>query len=140
MAERTIEAEREIAKSRCLISIASRDRKRQVRRGERIKMSFWIITSWVFVALLTGINVFVFLKLKGASEQMLQMAFPGAKDMNDALQRMQQMTGQMGGMNRGPQKGGARGGFSQPQGQSQDAQLKAAMAMLQNMQQKGGKR
>lgn len=71
------------------------------------------------------------------------MAFPGAKDMNEALQRMQQMTGQMGGAGRGPQKGGARGGFSMPKGAGaggSDAQLKAAMQMLQQMQQKGGKR
>jgi len=71
-------------------------------------MSYWIITSWVFVALLTGVNVFLFLKLKTASEQMLQMAFPGAKDMNDAMSRMQQMMGGMAGA-RGPMPGG-RGG------------------------------
>ena len=41
-------------------------------------MSTWVITSWVFVAILTGVNIFVFLKLKGASEQMLKMAFPNA--------------------------------------------------------------
>ena len=44
-------------------------------------MSSWVITSWVFVAILTGVNIFVFLKLKGASEQMLKMAFPNAKNM-----------------------------------------------------------
>jgi hypothetical protein len=93
-------------------------------------MSFWIITSWVLVAVLTGANVFVFMKLKGASEQMLQMAFPGAKDMGEAMKRMQQMAGQMGG--RGPGRPGMPPGG--------DAQLKAAMQMLQQMQQKGGKR
>jgi hypothetical protein len=90
-------------------------------------MSFWIIVSWVLVAVLTGINVFVFMKLKGASEQMLKMAFPGAKDMNDALSRMQSMTRSMSG-SRGP---------GRPGGQNMDAQLRAAMDMLQNMQQKG---
>jgi hypothetical protein len=94
-------------------------------------MSFWIILSWVLVIVLTAINIFVFLKLKQASEQMMKMAFPGAKNMNEAMGRMQQM---MGGMNRGPMKGQARGG-----GQQMDAQLKAAMDMLQQMQ-KGGKR
>ncbi len=89
-------------------------------------MSAWIIVSWVFVAILTGINVFVFLKLKGASEQMLKMAFPGAKDMNDALSRMQSMTRQMGG-SKGP---------GRPGGQNMDAQLRAAMDMLKNVQQK----
>ena len=87
-------------------------------------MSFWIILSWVFVLILTGINVFVGLKLKGASEQMMKMAFPGAKNMGEAMGQMQKM---MQGMNRGPMPGGrgAQGG---------DAQLKAAMQMLQQMQ------
>lgn len=82
-------------------------------------MSTWIILSWVLVAVLTGINVFVFLKLKSASEQMMKMAFPGAKNMNEAMARMQQMTQGMG-----------RGG---------NAQLKSAMDLLQQMQ-KSGKR
>ncbi len=95
-------------------------------------MSIWIILSWVFVIVLTAINIIVFLKLKQASEQMMKMAFPGVKDMNEALARMQQMTR---GLNRGPQKG-MGGGI--PQG-NRDAQLKAAMDMLQKIQ-KGGKR
>jgi hypothetical protein len=99
-------------------------------------MSFWIITSWIFVALLTGVNVFIFLKLKSASEQMLQMAFPGTKDMGEAMKKMQQMMGGMGAM------GGARGGRGpgMPSGGNQDQQLKAAMQMLQQMQGKGPKR
>jgi hypothetical protein len=88
-------------------------------------MSFWIIVSWVFVAILTAVNVYVFVKLKGASEQMMKMAFPGAKDMNEAMARMQGMMKGMGG-SRGPGAGG----------QNMDAQLRAAMEMLQNMQQK----
>ncbi len=97
-------------------------------------MSIWIIFSWVLVIILTAINVVVFMKLKSASEQMMQMAFPGAKNMNDAMGRMQQM---MNGMNRGPTKGPARGGGHQ--NQKNDAQLRAAMEMLQQMK-KGGKR
>ena len=54
-------------------------------------MSTWIILSWVFVLLLTGINIFIFLKLKQASEQMMKMAFPNAKNMNEALSQMQGM-------------------------------------------------
>jgi hypothetical protein len=99
-------------------------------------MSFWVIVSWVLVAILTGVNIFVFLKLKSASEQMLQMAFPGAKDMNDAMRRMQQMMGSAGG-GRGPQMPGGFGGGGK--GGGSDAQLKAAMQMLQQIQ-KGGKR
>jgi hypothetical protein len=96
-------------------------------------MSFWIITSWVFVALLTGVNVFIFMKLKSASEQMLQMAFPGTKDMGEAMKKIQQMMGGMGAM------GGARRP-GMPSGGNQDQQLKAAMQMLQQMQGKGPKR
>jgi hypothetical protein len=100
-----------------------------------MKMSFWIITSWVFVALLTGINVFIFMKLKTASEQMLQMAFPGAKDMGEAMKKMQGMMGSMGAQ-------GGRGGRGpgMPGGGNQDQQLKQAMQMLQQMQGKGPKR
>ncbi len=90
-------------------------------------MSFWMILSWVFVAILTAINVFVFLKLKGASEQMLKMAFPNAKNMGEALGQMQSMMSGLGsgrGMPAGmPGLGGGRGG-------NMDAQLKAAMEML----------
>ncbi len=96
-------------------------------------MSTWVIISWVLVAVLTGLNVFIFLKLKQASEQMLQIAFPGAKDMNDALQKMQQMTSQVRGAgSRGPGRpampnmGGKNMG-----GKNMDAQLKAAMDLLQ---------
>jgi hypothetical protein len=93
-------------------------------------MSIWIILSWVFVAILTGINIFIFLKLKKASEDMLKMAFPGAKNMNEALSQMQSMMGQ-----RGPMRGGSQGPFGGG-GKSSDAQLKAAMDMLKNAQKK----
>ena len=93
-------------------------------------MSFWIILSWVFVAILTAVNVYVFIKLKGASEQMMKMAFPGAKDMNEAMSRMQGMMKNMGGAGtRGPGRPAAGG-------QNMDAQLRAAMEMLQKTQQK----
>jgi hypothetical protein len=99
-------------------------------------MSTWIILSWVFVLVLTAINAFVFLKLKQASDQMMKMAFPGAKNMGDALARMQQMTQ---GMNRGPQRGPGGGRKVGGGGGGNDAQLRAAMNMLQQMQ-KGGKK
>ena len=72
----------------------------------------WVIVSWVFVAILTAVNVFVFMKLKGASEQMMKMAFPNAKNMNEAMGQMQNMMGGMGALggmagNKGPMKGGA---------------------------------
>ena len=112
-------------------------------------MSIWIIISWVCVAILTAVNIVVFLKLKGASEQMLKMAFPGAKDMGAALQQMQQMMGGMGGaggmggmggMPTGLPMGGVNGSKAgKGSKQDADAQLKAAMNMLENMK-KGNKR
>lgn len=86
-------------------------------------MSGWIIFSWVCVGLLTGINIFIFLKLKEASEQMLKMAFPQAKNMNEAISSMQKMMGGMGL----PAGAGGKGS---------DAQLKAAMEMLKARQRK----
>ena len=87
--------------------------------------------SWIFVAVLTAINIFVFLKLKGASEQMLKMAFPGAKNMNEALANMQQM---MQGMSRGGGMGmpGAAG-MGAPRTRNMDSQVRAAMEKLQKM-------
>jgi hypothetical protein len=101
-------------------------------------MSTWVIISWVLVGILTGINIFLFLKLKQASEQMLKMAFPNAKNMGDALSQMQGMMGNMGrmqGKGGGNPFGGMGGGRPQGGGaKGSDAQLKAAMQMLQNMQ------
>lgn len=100
-------------------------------------MSFWVIVSWVFVVILTGINVFIFLKLKQASEQMLKMAFPNAKNMNEALAGMQGMMSGMQGMMGGrPGAGGNPFGAMQGGrgGKGSDAQLKAAMEMLNKMQ------
>ncbi len=103
-------------------------------------MSIWIILSWVLVAVLTGVNIFIFLKLKGASEQMMKMAFPSAKNMGEALQQMQtQMSGLKGMGSRGPGRPGMTMPAGKPGvgGKDAEAQLKAAMNMLQNMQQKG---
>jgi hypothetical protein len=88
-------------------------------------MSIWIIVSWVFVALLTAVNVVIFLKLKGASEQMLKMM--------GSMGAMGGMGGLGAGMKMPP--GGVRRGGPQS-GQNMDAQLKQAMQMLQNMQKK----
>ena len=102
-------------------------------------MSTWVIISWVFVGILTAINVVVFVKLKQASEQMMKMAFPGAKNMQDAMAQAQKMMGAMGGGRGVPPgfgaagRGGGRGGA---QAGRSDAQLQAAMEMLQNMQKK----
>ena len=86
-------------------------------------MTTWVIISWIFVAVFTAVNVVIFLKLKKASEQMMKMAFPGAKDMNQAMAQMQSM---MSGM------GGGKGGNA-------NAQMKMAMDMLAQMKgPKGG--
>lgn len=102
-------------------------------------MSTWVIISWIGVAILTAINVVVFLKLKQASEQMLKMAFPGAKNMNEALANMQQMMGGLQRGGRGPNPFGGAGpgqglGKMPAGGKNMDAQLKAAMDMLQQIQ------
>lgn len=94
-------------------------------------MNIWIILSWVFVAIFTALNLFVFLKLKSASEQMMKMAFPGAKNMNEAMAGMQKMMQNMG---RGGGRGGFPGGGGGGKNPAADAQLKAAMEMLQKMQ------
>jgi len=111
-------------------------------------MSNWVIVSWVLVAILTGVNIFVFLKLKGMSEKMLKMAFPNAKNMTEALSQMQGMMGGAGGMRGAAQGGrgnggstpfiGAGAGFGGGKGgaKSSDAQLKAAMEMLQKQKRK----
>lgn len=89
-----------------------------------------MIISWVFVALLTAGNVFFFLKLKKASEQMMKMAFPGSKNMGDAMMQMQKMMQGVGG--RGGFPGGpAMGGMG---GKDMQAQMKAAMDMLAQIQ------
>jgi hypothetical protein len=88
-------------------------------------MSFWIVVSWIAVLILTVINIFVFLKLKQASEQMMKMAFPNAKNMGDAMAQMQKM---MGGMQGRPGFGGAG------KGGAMDAQLAQAMKMLNQAQ------
>lgn len=97
-------------------------------------MSTWVVISWISVGILTAVNIFVFLKLKQASEQMMKMMFPGAKNMNEALSQMQKM---MGSLQRGGGRPGFPGGFQRGQrGGKQDPQLRAAMEMLQNMQKK----
>jgi len=88
-------------------------------------MNTWIIISWVTVAILTGVNIFVFLKLKKASDQMMKMAFPNSKNMGDAVNQMQAMMGMLQG------GAGGRGGRGGPQ---MNDQMKMAMNMLQQMQ------
>ncbi len=100
-------------------------------------MTTWVIISWVAVAILTGVNIFVFLKLKKASESMMKMAFPGAKNMQEAMSQMQNMTkgmnqqmnrAKLGGFASGRKQRGGKG-----KGSKQQAQLEQAMAMLQQM-------
>ena len=103
-------------------------------------MQTWVIVSWVFVAILTGINIYFFLKLKESAEQMLKAAFPGAKDMNEAVAKMQQMMKGMGGMGGMGGLGGMAGaGAARGKGAGTEDQLAAARKMLERMQsQKGG--
>ncbi len=98
-------------------------------------MTTWVIISWVFVALLTAGNIFFFLKLKGASEQMMKTAFPGAKNMADAMKQMQgMMAGMKGGMP-GGLPGSMPGKTAKPvKSNDMNAQLKSAMDMLAQTQ------
>ena len=96
-------------------------------------MTTWIIISWVFVAILTAVNVFVFLKLKKAGDQMLKAAFPGSKNMGDAMSQMQNMMSGMGGGKGGmpPNLQALMGQMNNP---NMQAQMKSAMDMLAKMQ------
>lgn len=86
-------------------------------------MSIWTFVSWIGVVVLTGVNIFIFLKLKQAAEQMMQVAFPGAKNMQDAMARMQSQLGAMRGSSSGRDAG-------------KEAQLRQAIEMLQNVKKK----
>lgn len=92
-------------------------------------MNTWVIVSWVFVAIFTAINIFVFMKLKQASDQMMKMVAPGAKNMQEAVAQMQ---GMMGGGGKGPDLSKLMGQMNNP---NMQAQMKAAMDMLSKMQQ-----
>ncbi len=100
-----------------------------------------MIFGWIFVALITGVNIFVFLKLKQASEQVMKMAFPKAKNLDEAVSQMGSMFGKMGmgGAAGGP--GGAQGNPFAAMAQMSKSpefqqQMKQAMQMLQQMQRK----
>ena len=110
-------------------------------------MSTWVIISWVCVAILTGVNIFIFRKLNEVNKQMMKMIAPNAKNMGEAMSQMQKM---MGGMSQSQgmqaaMRGGKRKrgmgvpvssmGGRRPPGTS-DTQLKAAMDMLSQMQKK----
>lgn len=98
-------------------------------------MSIAVIISWVAVAILTLGNILFFLKLKKASEQMLQMAFPGSKNMNEAMARMQMQMSQAGKAARRGGLGGfkAKGVKSTKGTRSKQKQLEDAMSMLKQM-------
>ena len=68
---------------------------------------------------------------------MMKMAFPNSKNMGDAMGQMQQMLSGLSGRGGFPGAGGGRG---VPGGANTNAQMKMAMDLLQQMQQKGGKR
>ena len=103
-------------------------------------MTTWVIISWIFVAILTAVNVFVFMKLKKASEQMMKMAFPNSKNMGDAMSQAQNMMAGMG-MGGAGGKGGMPPNMEALMGQMNNPkmqqQMKQAMEMLSKMQQNG---
>ena len=72
----------------------------------------------------------------------MKMAFPNAKNMNDAVAQMQGMMGGMGGMGGMPNARGGKAGappnlealMGQMNNPNMQAQMKAAMDMLGQMQ------
>jgi hypothetical protein len=106
-------------------------------------MTTWVIISWIFVAILTGVNVFVFMKLKTASDQMMKMAFPNAKNSGDAMSQAQQMMAGMGMGGAGGKPGmppNMEALMSQMNNPKMQQQMKQAMDMLSKMQNGKGPR
>ena len=101
-------------------------------------MTTWVIISWIVVAFLISVNIFVFLKLKKAGDQMMKMAFPNAKNMNEAMSQAQNMMGGMGGLGGAGGKAGMPPNMEALMGQMNNPkmqqQMKAAMDMLSKMQ------
>ena len=97
----------------------------------------WVLVSWIFVAILTAINVFVFIKLKNASQQMMQMmgGKNGMPDMNAMMSQVQNMMGGKPGQGKPaqgmPDMSALMGQMNNPKMQ---AQMKQAMEMLAQMQ------
>jgi hypothetical protein len=107
----------------------------------------WIMVSWVFVAILTAINVFFFFKVIYPAMNMMKGmgGMPGmggsAGGSPDMAQMMAQAQKMMAGMNGGaPGKKGAQGTpdmnalMGQMNNPNMQAQMKKAMDMLAQMQ------
>jgi len=102
----------------------------------------WIIISWVFVAILTAINVFFFLKVIYPSMKMMkQMGGMGGKpgqapDMNAMMAQAQKMMAGMGGGAGRPGQGAPdiNALMGQMNNPNMQAQMKKAMDMLAQMQ------
>ena len=95
----------------------------------------WIIISWVLVAILTGINLFVFFKFLYPSVKMMKQ-MGGNNGMPDMNAMMSQVQGMMGGKGGRPGQGmpdmsALMGQMNNPKMQ---AQMKQAMDMLAQMQ------
>lgn len=88
----------------------------------------WVMISWIFVAILTAINVFFFMKVIYPSMKMMKQ-MGGA----DQIQKMMSGMGGMGGGRPGqmPDMGALMNQMNNPQMQ---AQMKKAMDMLAQMQ------
>jgi len=100
----------------------------------------WIIVSWVFVAILTAINVFVFFKVIYPSVKMMKQmgGKNGMPDMNAMMSQVQGMMGGKPGQGRPgmpaqgmPDMSALMGQMNNPKMQ---AQMKQAMDMLSQMQ------
>ncbi len=95
----------------------------------------WVMVSWIFVAILTAINVFFFFKVIYPSIKMMKQ-MGGGQGMESMMAQAQKM---MAGMNGGrpgqnqgmPDMSALMGQMNNP---NMQAQMKKAMDMLAQMQ------
>lgn len=94
----------------------------------------WTVFSWVFVAGLTAINVFIFLKFKKVTEDMMKSVMPGFKfgDLGPMMAQAQKM---MQGLGSGSSTS-AGAGVSQSAASPFEAQMRAALQAFQQSQKK----
>jgi hypothetical protein len=92
-------------------------------------MSVWSILSWVFLGLLTAINIFIFVKLQKTMKSMMSQMFPGATSMEDAAAKVGSMMQMFSSMSGGP-------GMPKNLGNVNQKSLNDALNMLNKLQQR----
>ena len=93
----------------------------------------WVLVSWIFVVILTAINVFFFFKVIYPSMKMMKQ-MGGGQGMESMMAQAQKMMGGMNGVRPGqgmPDMSALMGQMNNP---NMQAQMKKAMDMLAQMQ------